>query len=65
MQPGILIPAARLHPRQVLAEEAHSPLPKVGDAELGRPERPCARCGTTFKPTLRRRVLCARCFVNG
>ena len=30
-------------------------LPKV-------PERPCACCRKPFKPTLRRRLLCALCF---
>ena len=27
-----------------------------------RPERPCARCGNRFQPTLRRRMLCLHCF---
>ena len=26
------------------------------------PERPCSRCGKTFGPTLKRRMLCASCF---
>ena len=33
-----------------------------GDKPLDRPERPCSRCGKTFKPTLRRRMLCQECF---
>ena len=29
-----------------------------------RPHRPCALCGTPFQPTVRRRMLCARCFTG-
>ncbi len=31
----------------------------------GRPERPCSNCGRLFAPTLRRRMLCLRCFTGG
>ena len=27
--------------------------------------RPCAKCRKTFKPTLKRRLLCAFCFAGG
>lgn len=30
--------------------------------DLSRPERPCARCGNRFQPTVRRRMLCAHCY---
>ena len=36
-----------------------------GDAPLDRPERPCARCGHSFQPTVRRRVLCHGCWKGG
>ena len=32
------------------------------DKPSGAPERPCARCGKTFTPTLRRAMLCTWCF---
>ena len=34
------------------------------DQKLGLPPRPCSACGTPFKPTWRRRVLCYACFYN-
>ena len=34
-------------------------LDKDGDPK---PERPCSRCGNTFQPTIRRRMLCRWCF---
>ena len=30
-----------------------------------KPERPCTRCGKSFQPTLKRRLLCAGCFRRG
>ena len=30
--------------------------------DKSRPKRPCARCDAKFQPTVRRRLLCARCF---
>ena len=39
---------------------------KMGDPpDKTRPCRRCARCGKKFKPTLRRRMLCLRCFGLG
>lgn len=35
---------------------------RTGDRELDKPERPCARCGKRFAPTIRRRLLCYGCF---
>lgn len=34
------------------------------DAPIDRPERPCARCGNTFQPTVKRRLLCYPCFTD-
>ena len=31
----------------------------------GKPKRPCASCGNLFQPTVRRRMLCHRCFKDG
>ena len=37
----------------------------TGDRPLpDRPERPCSRCGKTFQPTLKRRMLCVGCFAR-
>ena len=36
-----------------------------GDEPLDCPERECACCGRLFQPTLRRRLLCARCYRFG
>ena len=38
---------------------------ETGDRPIGRPERPCARCGNKFQPTQRRRLLCLGCFSGG
>ena len=39
------------------------PLPSPAtDPRIDRPKRPCSRCGRSFKPTVRRRMLCAGCF---
>ena len=35
-----------------------------GETAIDKPERPCSRCGKQFKPTVRRRMLCASCFGN-
>ena len=32
------------------------------DPRLDRPKRPCACCGRSFAPTVRRRLLCSGCF---
>ena len=32
------------------------------DRALRKPARSCSRCGQTFRPTLKRRMLCANCF---
>ncbi|MDE0718790.1 MAG: hypothetical protein OXH64_12725 [Rhodospirillaceae bacterium] len=29
------------------------------------PKRPCARCGTMFQPTVKRRMLCLGCYKDG
>ena len=43
--------------------DAHRAIVTSHDApDPTRPERPCARCTNKFQPTLRRRMLCARCF---
>ena len=34
-------------------------------ADPDRPQRPCANCGSTFQPTLRRRMLCVLCYRDG
>ena len=38
---------------------------RPGDPALDRPERPCAKCGKQFQPTVRRRLLCGPCFNGG
>ena len=30
-----------------------------------KPERPCARCGRRFRPTVKRQLLCSGCFRRG
>lgn len=35
------------------------------DPDLDRPKRLCARCGASFQPTHRRRLLCLSCFTGG
>ena len=40
----------------------HQPRPKI-KALAG--ERPCARCGRMFQPSIKRRMLCAPCFGGG
>ena len=37
-------------------------LAECRDVPLDHPERPCARCGRKFKPTIKRRLLCGPCF---
>ena len=38
----------------------------TGDRPLpGGQERPCARCGRMFQPSIKRRMLCAPCFGGG
>ena len=32
------------------------------DRKLGKPARPCSRCGHEFEPTTKRRMLCGPCF---
>ena len=34
----------------------------IPDPPIDRPERPCASCRAIFKPTARRRMLCAKCY---
>ena len=49
--------------------ELHACVPetvRTGDRPLpNRPARPCSRCGRTFEPTLKRRMLCKGCFSGG
>lgn len=49
-------------PRTVYANGTkRAPVVNPHDCDLG-PERPCARCGTRFQPTVRLRLLCKPCF---
>ena len=46
-------------------DEEGNRAPHPPDAPLpGGEERPCSRCGRPFRPTLRRRMLCAACFAG-
>ncbi len=45
------------------APEAEAPASSVdADRPDGTPARPCSNCGRSFKPTPRRRMLCADCY---
>ena len=35
------------------------------DANFAAKQRPCACCGRTFRQTLKRRMLCANCYLYG
>ncbi len=35
------------------------------DPPIDKPPRPCSRCGKTFQPTVRRRMLCEWCYTRG
>ena len=39
--------------------------PAHTDTQLDRAPRPCSACDRSFVPTVRRRLLCARCFTTG
>ena len=64
--PRRLIQPAGMEPLQLHAV-AFEPAPGMhGDRSLpGRPERECSNCGQRFAITLRRRMLCARCYSGG
>lgn len=46
-------------------KRARQPQAHSQDKKIDRPKRPCACCGNRFQPTVRRRMLCARCFNGG
>ena len=43
------------------ADGGPPPRPNL-DPNLDLPKRPCTSCGRRFRPTVRRRLLCASCF---
>ena len=43
------------------ADGGPPPRPNL-DPKLDLPKRPCTSCGRRFRPTVRRRLLCASCF---
>lgn len=60
--PNGLIPYWNGAPSPVTLPAGKTVPGREGDAPLGRPERPCSRCGKPFAQTLRRRMLCQECF---
>ncbi|QEW18988.1 hypothetical protein LA6_001167 [Marinibacterium anthonyi] len=45
-----------------LVPKSDTPAPWIRDHELDRPQRKCSRCGVSFQPTVKRRMLCLQCF---
>ena len=62
-KPKLIKPMAGYLPTQLHAVDPH-PV-RTGDRPLpNAAERPCARCGRMFPPSLKRRLLCLGCFKN-
>ena len=51
--------AGRMRP---VARRYRLGLVSVPDPDIARPPRPCNRCKAPFQPTMRRRLLCPKCF---
>ena len=65
-QRGRLIPAAGDTGSPLDRAIWEGPMPPRNDRPLKyKPERPCARCGRRFRPTVKRQLLCSECFRRG
>ena len=60
--PVLIKPSSELRPANVATDE--STAAHVDTVDPDRPERPCARCQTRFRPTMRRRLLCTPCYAD-
>ena len=60
-----LVQPAGMRPDQLAAEVRGADISLRRDRPLpDRPKRPCSNCRRPFKPTIRRRMLCPRCFAG-
>ena len=63
-RPPLVAPAG-LMPLQLRAEAREDAAGNMDRRLPGHPKRKCSKCGESFAPTCRRRMLCLRCFQGG